>query len=413
MNKQTKVPLHLITKLLSTGFLNLIIPCFVFASDVEQDDSSNLVQNSSKYPSAALAGRLQLRHDVFNGVYTHNSERETATYMPRGNVDLSGKLHKDLHFKISVEMDEKDDVVLETATLSYLFSEKKRIMIGHFKPDFGLEKGTSSSWITGIERSAIWDLAPDLNEEQDRDEYGLAGFYTQKHLHLSAATLHKSFGASVTMRAVVAPINHKDQVLHFGLSHLDNRVEPNAAGINSRLGVRGLNVHDNGNSSRLARDSKSTGFAGDRTTVVEFAYLFNNLSLQSEYLRRQLEGESLQEDRTASGHYVQIAYTLTGESRNYRLDGAKFDGITPKNKKWGAWEIFYRHDKLHVEGEIGLIKKNRSQSDASVNMVGVNWYVSPKLRLSTNYLEAKSQGIVNDTGIDTGKALSMQTQFLF
>lgn len=414
MNTQLKTLSVLKKCLLLAGLSCVMIPSIVFASDVKQDsDSSELKSSKVKYPSATLEGRLQLRGDIFEGVYTHNSERETATYMPRGDIDLSGKLHKHLQYKLTVEMDEKDDVVLKTATLSYLFSKKKRVMIGHFKPDFGLEQTTSSSWTTSIERSAIWELAPDLNDAADRHEYGIAGFYTQKRFHLSAAALHKSLGSDWSVRAVIAPISHKDQVLHLGVSYLDERLKPNTAGINARLGVRGVSVDDNGNRTRLARDSKTTGFAGDRTSVVEFAYLLNGLSLQSEYLRRQLTGTGVQEDRTATGNYVQIAYTLTGESRDYRLDGAKFNGITPKSKKWGAWEIFYRHDKLHVDGEVGVIKKNRSQSDASVDTLGVNWYVTPKLRLSTNYLEAKTKGIVNDMGIDTGKALSIQTQFLF
>ncbi len=44
------------------------------------------------------------------------------------------------------------------------------------------------------------------------------------------------------------------------------------------------------------------------------------------------------EDLEATGYNVQLAYTLTGESRSYKLDGGKFDKIKPENKRTGAWE---------------------------------------------------------------------------
>ena len=46
---------------------------------------------------------------------------------------------------------------------------------------------------------------------------------------------------------------------------------------------------------------------------------------------------------------MQLAYTLTGEARGYKLDGGKFDSIKPNDKQMGAWEVFYRYDNIKVE----------------------------------------------------------------
>ncbi|MGV8235034.1 porin, partial [Pseudomonas aeruginosa] len=59
----------------------------------------------------------------------------------------------------------------------------------------------------------------------------------------------------------------------------------------------------------------------------------HGLSAQAEYLRRTVKADRDREDLKASGYYSQLAYTLTGEPRLYKLDGAKFDTIKPDNKE--------------------------------------------------------------------------------
>lgn len=76
-----------------------------------------------------------------------------------------------------------------------------------------------------------------------------------------------------------------------------------------------------------------------------------SLSIQAEYLRRTLKADTAASDIKASGYYTQLAYTLTGEPRIYKLDGARFDTIKPQNKALGAWELFYRYDAMKVEDD--------------------------------------------------------------
>lgn len=364
------------------------------------------------FPTGKLQGRIQLRHDVFDGGYSNNSERTTADYVARANIKLSGKLSKKLAYDLKVELNEKKNVTLKTATLAYRLSKKNWLVVGHFKPEFGMEQIGSSSWTTAIERSAIWDLTPDKSDAQDVHTVGIEEIYTSKHLYLSVAGQHRASGYNWTTRMVAAPIHHQRHMLHFGLSYLNQRIDNQDGQIRSRLGVRGVSVADNGNQLRLARASDND-FEDDQTGVLEFAYMRGAFSVQSEVLRRQLTGGDGQKMRSATGSYVQLAYTLTGESRNYQLEGGKFSGITPTNKHWGAWEVFYRHDDLQVRGEVGMLKKKRSAANARVDVAGVNGYLSPALRFSANYLQANTQGVVNDVGVDEGKAVSIQIQWLF
>ncbi|MGV8783929.1 porin, partial [Pseudomonas aeruginosa] len=113
----------------------------------------------------------------------------------------------------------------------------------------------------------------------------------------------------------------------------------------------------------------------------------------AEYLRRTVKAERDREDLKASGYYAQLAYTLTGEPRLYKLDGAKFDTIKPENKEIGAWELFYRYDSIKVEDDnIVVDSATREVGDAKgkTHTLGVNWYANEAVKVSANYVKAKT-----------------------
>ncbi len=75
-------------------------------------------------------------------------------------------------------------------------------------------------------------------------------------------------------------------------------------------------------------------------------------SAQAEYLARKLKADdNAYKDIKAKGYYAQLAYTLTGESRQYKLEGAKFDSVKPENKKSAPGKCSYRYDNIKVEDD--------------------------------------------------------------
>ena len=117
-------------------------------------------------------------------------------------------------------------------------------------------------------------------------------------------------------------------------------------------------------------------------------------------------------DREASGYNVQLAYTLTGEPRGYKLDGGKFEGIKPNDKQIGAWELVYRYDNLTVKNDMNRGGKFYD-TEAKVHTVGVNWYANDAIRVSANYLKAKTDKVVNAANDDSGDAVSLRVQYVF
>ena len=147
---------------------------------------------------------------------------------------------------------------------------------------------------------------------------------------------------------------------------------------------------------------------------VEGAWATGPFSVQAEYLRRKLKADQANNDMKASGYYAQMAYTLTGEPRIYKLDGAKFDTIKPENKELGAWEVFYRFDDIKVEdGNLVTAADQSNERKAKSHTVGVNWYVNEAVKVSANYINVRTDNNENTVGDDSGNAIVTRLQYVF
>jgi phosphate-selective porin OprO/OprP len=233
---------------------------------------------------------------------------------------------------------------------------------------------------------------------------------------------------SFIARGVVAPIVQDDQVLHFGLNFATREVEAGfEEEIESRLSVRGT-TEDGPNGNRALFGGAALD-GTDQAWGLEAAYMIGPFSVQGEYLTRNADGDAAlngnDNDLEATGYNVQLAYTLTGESRSYKLDGGKFDKIKPENKQLGAWEVFYRYDNITVDetamlpvGEGGAVPVagltvDSAEAAAKTHTIGVNWYANEAVKISANYLKTSVDDVVNANGDDDGDAISLRAQYVF
>ncbi|MNN72710.1 Porin P precursor [compost metagenome] len=120
--------------------------------------------------------------------------------------------------------------------------------------------------------------------------------------------------------------------------------------------------------------------------------------------------EAGREDIEADGYYVQLAYTLTGEARDYKL--GKFDKIKPANKGLGAWEVFYRYDNITAEDDNGAFA-NIDDVEAKVHNLGVNWYANEAVKIGGYYVKASVDNATNSVGDDDGDGFVMRAQYVF
>lgn len=369
-----------------------------------------------------VGGRLQADFDQFDGLYTANGKTANEAYFRRAILEVSGTAYRDWKYVFNVDFGADDGASKwDEASIAYTGFAPLTIKAGRFDPDFGLEKATSSKWISTIERSAIYDLADWVNDKKDgmgvqvsgvagNMFYGSVGyFHRESDSGINEDKNGKSTGG-YNLRGVIAPMAEPGNVLHFGLNYANRDTEDFNGVIRSRMNVRGMTENGKNKQDRIVFAPGVNGnFDGDSAWGLEFAYAAGPFSVQSEYLKRDIDAKSGSPsgDREATGYNVQLAYTLTGEARGYRLDGGKFDSIKPADKQIGAWEMVYRYDNLKAE-ESGV-----AESKGKLHTVGVNWYANEAVKVSANYIKAKTDNASNAAGDDSGDAISLRLQYSF
>ena len=334
---------------------------------------------------------------------------------------MSGTAYHDWKYAFNLDFAEDGSSKWDEASITYTGFKPVKVKVGRFDPDFGLEKATSSKWISTIERSIIYDAGEWVNDKQDGMGvqvsgtsgmfYGSAGINRAKNNEDDNGSNNNTYN----MRAVIAPMAEAGNVLHFGVNYAKRSTEDFDGRIRSRMGVRGT-TEDSKNGNRPTFASSQAGqFDSDSAWGLEAAYALGPFSAQSEYLRRDISAKSgsALKDRQVDGYNLQLAYTLTGESRGYKLDGGKFDSIKPSNKQTGAWELVYRYDHLTVADADMDITGSFYDTKAKVHTMGVNWYANDAVKVSANYLKAKTDQVANAANDDSGDAISLRVQYAF
>ncbi|MFT0622803.1 OprO/OprP family phosphate-selective porin [Ectopseudomonas guguanensis] len=424
--------------------LALAVSAQAFAGTVTTDGADIVIKTkgglevatTDKEFSFKLGGRLQADYGTFDGFYTRDGDKADAAYFRRAFLELSGTVYKDWKYVLSYDLahnaGSSDDGYFDEASVTYTGFNPVNIRVGRFDPDFGLEKATSSKWITAIERSAIYEIADWVNGHENGmgvQASSVIGNMAFMSGGVSAKDTNDTDGESVkqfNLRGVFAPMAEPGNVLHLGLNYANRGLDDVAADarIRPRLTVRGVSTNGGNDAGTNGNRAVFGGFQGvagdfdnDSAWGAELAYAMGPFSAQAEYLARKLKADRAGiEDIKANGYYAQLAYTLTGESRGYRLDGARFDAIKPSDKQLGAWEVFYRYDNIKIEDDnvtVATATREVGDTKAKLHTVGVNWYVNDVVKVAANYVKAKTDGITNTAGDDDGDAFVMRLQYAF
>ena len=436
--------------------LAMAVTAQAFAGTVTTDGADIVVKTkgglevatTDKEFSFKLGGRVQADYSRFDGFYTRNGNTADAGYFRRAYLELGGVMFTDWAYQINYDFshnsggdNRSEDGYFDEASLSYNGFKPVSIKVGRFDPEFGLEKATSSKWVTAPERNAAYDLVDWTNSHNGGlgiqvsgnagdSLYGSFGVYAKDAVNTAATTspvapaVGDKDGDSTkqfNLRAVFAPLHDTGNVLHFGVNLAQRDLSDTAfdGRIRSRLGMRGVSTDGgqdagaNGNRLTLGGNSNSPvgSYDTDRALGLEAAFATGPFSVQGEYIKRKVEADAAAyQDIKADGYYAQVAYTLTGEARAYKL--GKFDAIKPSNKQIGAWELFYRYDHLSVDDDNGAFARI-SDIEAKVHNLGLSWYANESIKLSGTYVKAKVDNSQNANGDDDGDGFVVRAQYLF
>lgn len=279
--------------------------------------------------------------------------------------------------------------------------------LGHFREPFSLEGGTSARYFAFMERSPVNVLDPARNwgvglfreNLSTNTTFAIGGF----HSGSDAGDFQGGDGSTVglTGRLTTALVNEDNgaRLLHFGLA-LSERI-PEA-------GVIRINQPPRSPLLELG-DSSTSPFVPVITIPAEFQQLINvQFAAASGPLWTQAEWYGSIIDQTAGGTvyfggwHADVGYFLTGEHRQYesgsgvlgpiRVDRPALRGPTTRGRPrgWGAWELAARFTYLDfVDSDtptgpngqlVGILLPQPT--------IGVNWYLTDRMRLMFNYTYA-------------------------
>jgi len=342
-----------------------------------------------------LSGLIMIDTDHYGAFFDENAKNATTNVELR-QAKITAKYKPQaywkskLQFKYAYEDSAHKEFEVADAYIAYSGFEWVDITAGKMKEPFSLERLTGSSSLTTIERSMVTSaFSPGrsygvkVGENKKNYTWGLGVFQKKTNSDSTRA---------VTARATFAPVRNKNQTLHLGLSASIRDRQNNDFQIKESAEV---NTADN-----IIRSAR---FDADKSHLsgIEFAWQYNSVRFQSEFISEKIEQVSGQ-DWNYYGYYLQASWFVTGESSSYKK--GRFKGVKPAANT-GALEVVARY------GELGLRDQNFG-SESSIVMVGINYHWTKNYKLMVNYLKPDISGNTLHTD-GSGDAISARIQLLF
>jgi phosphate-selective porin OprO/OprP len=193
------------------------------------------------------------------------------------------------------------------------------------------------------------------------------------------------------------PILAGDRVLHLGAAFTDRNLDA----AQEEAGFR-LRIAESG--ERIATPSLLT--REDRQAGLEALYIEGPFSLQGEYFWRDLQGAGDTRDAEVHSHYLQAAWTVTGESRGYQRN-AGVPGMIKPAGPGGAVELVAKLERITFDRPEG------ANPSARAYLAGANWYPNQNVKLMLNVTLVDTSAMVDPDLDDDGLAVLARVQFAF
>jgi phosphate-selective porin OprO/OprP len=362
----------------------------VTANDIKisMTPSPKIETTDGKYSFQPL-GRLNVDTAFFQD---DKNDHPDGTTFRRARIGFKGKVDNDIEYKAEFDFGNKgttESAAFKDVYIAYTGIDNVNIKVGNFKPALGLEEIASSNYLTMIEQSlptSVFTTGEILGAQVSG---GGSNYSWAAGVHNDATTTKSTDdeAKSAVARVSFAPIAEKDKVIHLGLAGA-YRVPDRAAD--------SATFSSNAENAIQQTKSVATGTIANVDDVaiggLEAAGVYGPFSLQGEYYNTTV-ARSNAADLNFSGWYAQASYFITGESRPYVASTGLFDRVKPnknfslKNGGPGAWELVARYSQLD------LTDGNITGGKLDDITLGVNWYLTPNMRLMANYIMANRDNV--------------------
>lgn len=343
-------------------------------------------------PASAWAANLHGRIDADAWLA---DEARSGSEIRRARLTLDGGDRRSLAYVLSMEFAGGATTVLD-AYLSIAAGERSAFRLGKQRVPFSLTGQTSENYAQLMERPVglepfIPGYAQGASFLTRGDRWSMqAGLYSRAQAEGGDVS---DDDLLVGGRLTWAPVLTADRFVHLGAAVNQSRL---ASGGEVRLRQRPEN-----HLASFALDSGLTPADGQTRAGLEAAFGAGAWGGVAEAAWTSVD-RPVGGDPDYSGYAIETWWTLTGESRPYRVDGGVFSRLTPHRSVDeggpGAWQIVGRISALDLDDDALEIGRMSAQA------LGVNWYLNGGARLIVNLSHSKTTTALRQSE-DTGVAL--------
>ncbi len=387
------------------------------ANDAHAQVSTSWTGTVGEDRDADSGGRFKMRgrfqYDIQSNDWDILAEDGTRSYTRRAFLGVQGRLTEHWRYKVDfVLTPSSTSIGVDDAFLEYV-GDNWSIVIGEANITSPLEDRISSLDIPFIERSSI------INAFEYGRRAGIGFITGGANWHWSAAVQGDSLNnaetsfandesTAISTRFTWAPFFETSpegtNLIHLG-AHVRQRDNGDDAALRYR--TRPLN----GRGTRWIDAGAGLPGGEDLAYGAELAAQFGPFGAQAEYIF--LDGETTGGvDYEFDGYYVDVYWSLTGESRNYRGNQGSFGAIAPRNPVtqeggWGHWMLSARYDYIDLSDPAAA----GTRGEQTAYAVGLDWVPLDHVRFKLNYAMSDMDRTVGAD--DEAQIITLRTQFDF
>lgn len=375
-----------------------------------------------------LSGRLHADYnyenpnDYIDRATGEEQNAATGTEIRRARIGVEGMFAEDFTYMLEADFAD-NDVAIKDAFLVYEGIEPIDFTLGQQKQAISMELQESSNDIMFTERSLVNSLTGPLFDRAIGANLKGSGHDWSAQLGVYGDTIApngdnqqatEGYGAST--RLTWAPINDEHHVIHLGgYAGLRESAEDNGV-LDSQPRYSYETTHMS--NARIFNTGTIENFDRVYMGGLEFAAMAGPYSLQSEYVITQTDRSQGLSDLNYDAGYVQLGWTLTGESRVYRGSDGEFKGLRPdepfdlKAGTYGAVELAGRFDYADLN-DAGVDGGDGTRATAALN-----WYLNRHVRLMADYsrvINTQASPLLTENGgsVDGADIFTFRTQWAF
>ncbi|ADV26788.1 phosphate-selective porin O and P [Pseudoxanthomonas suwonensis 11-1] len=345
-----------------------------------------------------------------NGAGANGSDSEFE--LRRAELVLKGKGPGNIDWVVGY--DAKADKYLDVnARYKFGGNGNTFLQLGQFKQPNSLEELSSTKNNDFISKATVTNTFATARRLGAAAGYGDGNWSVTASVFGRELTRNLAHGSGHGVRATWAPVNGEGNVVHLGLSYVDNdtdtlrlRARPNADLATQRLVDTGTLA----NTDRL------------RTVGLEGMWIKGPFKLQGEYYSADVSryGEGVG-DFGGDGWYLSGLWNITGETWGYR-SGVPTTGL-PDAPASGKWQLGLRYDTLDLDdGRLlaAAVPGGAPRVDGVLGgkqdawTIGANWYWRSNFKFALNYVMVDSSRYSASAGTvvdDNPNILEARAQF--